>query len=751
MSETTMPRQPGFEDARQVGAPQLSASVSLLKFLILLGLAPAIMTSLIAPRLWYDQFVDCWGTCTPVRIIEPLLGGVAVYSAVAAGALALGLALAVNRRAFRDALSLTPFLLFLLRGAIDGGADAILAPSKSDMHYYVGELLYNVSCSVVFICFIFSPHRFVRTGYFAAFLAFLSVMIFVEPHFGAGELVFYLGSVLAARIVIRFAACNLDLFVRLGVVRTLMLLGRSLVLMAPILALIGLGEWMRVGFESALSDAVYAKAPLCASASRLDATRDLSLDAKTEAAALAAGLVGLGPPSCPQISDKTERDAALAEARIKYPALRTELRTRDACAALRQEVPDGERHLERDLCYHAEYLHAGRSAALKAKLLDTKGDVSLSAARLRQNAKDLSNEVVPRVRIPRPASCPNFPWLLCELERAVLYVTEKGINGALSRVRRGIVSGANAVVDEGVALSDEAIGKLEAQVDDAVTQLRLATRATLANGFDLAGVIDHGLLVLLVLAFLKSLLFIFARVAFASVDKETAITFAEPGESISQGAIEVHGNRHALAGQGHIFYSRRAQVEGIAPRISLPQPLVCVLSRVLAGNYFMNRANCEHAAEGRIVFKTAGVSQLVEWQLAPGEEVLFHLKEFVAMDASVRLSSYVSFRIPTLLMGRFIFRVARGPGRLILRTAGTPEVSETGDAALSKPVHRFVAWHRAARFKLEAEQGFADIYLSGVHVKKRPGDLVVSVAEAGDRQRVGTGAVRFLKTFILPV
>jgi uncharacterized protein (AIM24 family) len=165
----------------------------------------------------------------------------------------------------------------------------------------------------------------------------------------------------------------------------------------------------------------------------------------------------------------------------------------------------------------------------------------------------------------------------------------------------------------------------------------------------------------------------------------------------------------------------------------------------------MNCANCENAAEGRIVFKTAGVRELVEWRLAPGEEVIFHLNDFVAMDASVRISSYVSFRIPTLLMGRFIFRVARGPGRLILRTAGTAEVSETGDAALSKPVHRFVAWHRAARFKLEAEQGFADIYLSGVHVKKSPGDLVVFVAEAADRPRIGTGAVRFLKTFILPI
>ncbi|MEM6357671.1 MAG: hypothetical protein AAF844_18590, partial [Pseudomonadota bacterium] len=121
------------------------------------------------------------------------------------------------------------------------------------------------------------------------------------------------------------------------------------------------------------------------------------------------------------------------------------------------------------------------------------------------------------------------------------------------------------------------------------------------------------------------------------------------------------------------------------------------------------------------------------------------------MDGSVTLSTYLSFRIPTLIMGRFLFRVARGPGRLILRTDGRAEISDNGDAALSKPVHRFVAWHRSARFKLDAEQNVFDIYLSGVHLKKRPGDLVVFVAESGDRRRIATGAIRFLKTFVLPV
>ncbi|MEM9682883.1 MAG: hypothetical protein AAF942_06440 [Pseudomonadota bacterium] len=49
MSEqSTLSQGPGLGHARFIRLPDLSASTGLLKFLILLGLAPAIMTSLSA-------------------------------------------------------------------------------------------------------------------------------------------------------------------------------------------------------------------------------------------------------------------------------------------------------------------------------------------------------------------------------------------------------------------------------------------------------------------------------------------------------------------------------------------------------------------------------------------------------------------------------------------------------------------------------------------------------------------------------
>jgi hypothetical protein len=117
----------------------------------------------------------------------------------------------------------------------------------------------------------------------------------------------------------------------------------------------------------------------------------------------------------------------------------------------------------------------------------------------------------------------------------------------------------------------------------------------------------------------------------------------------------------------------------------------------------------------------------------------------------VKLSTFVSFRLSTLLLGRILFRRAIGPGRLILRTPGPAETTAENDTELSKPIHRLVSWNRGARFKLDVEKGFFDIYFSTVHLRKDTESHVVFVAEDNEKKTYGTGAVRFIKHFLLPI
>lgn len=729
----------------------------LLKFVTLLGLSPAIMTSLIAPRLWLKEFVLCAGSCQPARLMEPAIADVPVYTAVAIFALAVGLLLLATRRSLWPVLLLVPLLLFAVRGELDQSLNASLARWFGDGRYFAGEWLYNMSTSFVFLYFVFLPQRVIRTRYFAAFVAFLFFMMLYEPHFGLRELLFYLASVAVARVVYRFATENLAMFARLGVQRTAALLAKSLLLMVPIIALIGVGEIARRGVEAAVTDSVYSSRPLCGYREWL-AAADTPYGSPNVVAAAYVDTI-----ACPDLVRDTDRSfdpddpihqtrAKLElEAREKLPLLHRNLMADNRCAEFAFDVQRPRQHLERDLCYYAEYLHAGRAEAMKAALKIYERENAGTADEIRQQARAAVAEALPGVTIYRPRRCPEFPWLPCELKQAVLWVTDHAVNGAIDRTRETVVREADDVVAEAKAANADVSLALSNHVDEKTEQLRLATRSVLSNGFDLLGVLDYVLLLLMVLAFLKSLLFVFARVVFSSVDPDAVIDFTNHGETLPRGDIIVHGKRYTLTGDGRVYYARQAQVEGIAPSIALPHPLSCIFSRLASGVYFMNRANTADAPEGRVVFKTGDVRQFVEWRLAAGEQVVFHFKDFIAADDTVGFSTLISFRIPTLLMGRFLYRVASGPGRLILRTDGAAETIDQIDAKLSKPVYRVVAWHRAARFKLAAEQSFADIYLSSVHVKMTPGDLVVFMAEAGDRRRVGTGAARFVKNFILPV
>jgi len=739
----------------------------LLRLLMLVGLTPAVMTNMISIGYWTDEFLLCWGTCNPPRLIEPLVFNLPFYTALACTAFVAGLVLTVRLRRPLLALSLIPYVLFVFRDWLDAGLDEVLqgaAAQEEAASFYLGNLLYNISASIVFLlCFVFARHRIVRTWLSAAYLGLLLACLFFEPYFGLIELLFFVASAFALRIFGRFLMTNWSMFGRIGYGRSLILFGKSVVFMMPILALIALGNWGRTELNSWTEGRIYQARPLCAWSELRKATNADAL--YTDAAAQDYGKTE-NCPSGKLLKNAADADPEVvkeAEALVRSYAQEARGDANDPTqppklkefyTAMREADPCGgtaERDLETDLCYLTEYLHAGRATAVKQRLLNAGLGAGQKADEAKARVRTVVYEALPHPRIYRRKQCKSFPWLPCEIGNAVLWMTQKAVNTGINRLRGRILFQVYGIIDRGEALTGDVLTGLNAYVDDTMGQLRLATRAALRNGFDVLGIFDHLLLVILILAGLKSFLFIFARVCFSSADREAAIIFCEPSETFPEGKLSGKGKRYALDGDGLAYFNRRAQMEGIAPSLALPppQPLSCVLARLISRNYLLNKA---HLGDGRAaVFKTGDVREFVEWNLAEGEEVIFFFPNFIAMDASVRLSTYVSFRIATLLMGRFVFRVARGPGRLVLRPQGAAEIIDQGDAALSKPVHRFVAWHRSARFKLDAEQNFFDIYLSGVHMRKMPKDLVVVVAETGERKWTDTGAARFVTNFILPV
>lgn len=119
-----------------------------------------------------------------------------------------------------------------------------------------------------------------------------------------------------------------------------------------------------------------------------------------------------------------------------------------------------------------------------------------------------------------------------------------------------------------------------------------------------------------------------------------------------------------------------------------PWPWSAPLARILRGRYFLFTkgtflADADVPSEPgqaplEMVASAGGGLSIVEWKMQPGEEVIFRYKDFYGASENVQLSSEISFRLSTLLLGRIIFRIAHcseGEGRLLLK-ANVEEIGQ---------------------------------------------------------------------------
>jgi uncharacterized protein (AIM24 family) len=157
----------------------------------------------------------------------------------------------------------------------------------------------------------------------------------------------------------------------------------------------------------------------------------------------------------------------------------------------------------------------------------------------------------------------------------------------------------------------------------------------------------------------------------------------------------------------------------------------------------------EGGARGMVASASGGMS-IVEWRLAPGEEVVFRYQDFFGASENLRLSTRISLRLSTLLLGRVFFRIASAPegeGRLLLKA--NVEENELGDIR-ALPPERMLAWDRHARFAVHSARSPWKTLLNGYTLVRRdrpgqpPGRIVMSSEEAGSN----LGTIRFVKRML---
>lgn len=380
--------------------------------------------------------------------------------------------------------------------------------------------------------------------------------------------------------------------------------------------------------------------------------------------------------------------------------------------------------------------------------------------RLSDEFKKQYNEVLTN-RLPMRA--PNYSGLGSGIKNWSVKQMQNQINSAYSFIRTSARDKLAKKIDDHI---EPRIKTTSGKIGDGVKQLRVevsplfedANRATQISVwwvFSTLNALHLFVHILFIFLCIKSLLYVFGRVAFAS-DAGAFLTLGDPNEAahMPHGSVRITGQDYALGegAEGTYYFSRRFQPHGMPPRFTVPQPAGAPIARLLHRSMSMNRFDLvskEAAPRPQaLYFTVTGSKTFVEWTLAEGETIVFDFTNFVGMSGTVKLSTLISARISTLQLGKYVFSTATGPGRVVLVTGGRPKTGNDPETEVSMPPERLVAWQRDVRFHVDSSLALPDIYLSTAYIRKEgPGILVMDV----DKQsRRGTGLSRFITHFLWP-
>lgn len=247
---------------------------------------------------------------------------------------------------------------------------------------------------------------------------------------------------------------------------------------------------------------------------------------------------------------------------------------------------------------------------------------------------------------------------------------------------------------------------------------------------------------------IQTFLYVFARVT-VSKKHNVYVTLSKHNENHPKGRIKKCGDEYSITGDSdELFYvSRKFEPSGCPPHFAIPNKWSLIPSRIKSKVYFMNKVDMKKRND-TVHFRTTGSQEFIEWELTESEEVVFNLKDLVAMTASLELKSEINLQITTLILGKLFHKVVKGPGKLVLLSEGRPIITgeHSSDASLAQ--NRIIAFNKGTRFEIDSQLNILDVYMSGFYLKKMDEDMIVIDADAHGKPSVGL--IQYVKKLIMP-
>jgi hypothetical protein len=331
---------------------------------------------------------------------------------------------------------------------------------------------------------------------------------------------------------------------------------------------------------------------------------------------------------------------------------------------------------------------------------------------------------------------------------------EAGLAGARRELADSAARAANEAGAGATASLDARIAAILVELDSRLEALRLDAHASAQRWFLLHDLLRAlGWLTLALLA-VKSFLFVLSLEAYHH-GGELSVGF-EDAPAV-QGDYRVARRLSIDPSFPHALVTRQQLSNADNDLRLAPWPFSAPFSRLFHRRYLLftrsrflaDAPAAEGGARGMVASAGGGMS-IVEWRLAPGEEVVFGYRDFFGGSENLKLSTQISLRLSTLLLGRVFFRIASAPdgeARLLLKA--NVEENELEDLR-ALPPERMIAWNRHARFAVHSARTPWKTLLNGYTLVRRdppgraPGRIVVSSEEAGSN----LGTIRFVRRMI---
>jgi hypothetical protein len=338
-------------------------------------------------------------------------------------------------------------------------------------------------------------------------------------------------------------------------------------------------------------------------------------------------------------------------------------------------------------------------------------------------------------------------------------------NAARSAAEAGLASARQQMADSAARAANEAgagiatsldarISSILVELDARLDALRNDAHASARRWFLLHDLMRAlGWLTLALLA-VKSFLFVLSLEAY---HHEGELSVGFDGAPAVQGDYRVARRLSIDPAFPHALVTRQQLSNADNDLRLAPWPFSAPLARLLHRRYLLFTRSrfladapvAEGSARGMVASAGGGLS-IVEWRLAPGEEVVFGYRDFFGGSENLKLSTQISLRLSTLLLGRVFFRIASAPNgeaRLLLKA--NVEENELEDLR-ALPPERMIAWNRHARFAVHSARTPWKTLLNGYTLVRRdppgraPGRIVVSSEEGGSN----LGTIRFVRRMV---